>query len=137
MLRRKKRKKREPTLKTILRKELPCSRRQIFVGDRHSDPITDKMMREFIVQRSIDMTPSEGEIEDCEDDALAFHKDAKDWFRAKKINARVGEIWCYPSKDEKAHAFNFSVKPDNTISFWEGRSGRQRFLNARVQLVKC
>ena len=93
-------------------------------------------MREFIAQRSVSMTSSEGEIEDCEDYALAFHKDAKDWFRAKKINAQVGEIWCYPSKDEIAHAFNFSVKPDNIVSFWEGKSGRQRFLNARVQLVK-
>jgi tRNA G10 N-methylase Trm11 len=93
-------------------------------------------MREFIAQRSVSMTHSEGEIEDCEDYALAFHKDAKDWFRAKKINARVGEIWCYPSKDIEPHAFNFSVKPDDTVSFWEGKSGRERFLTARVQLVK-
>jgi len=93
-------------------------------------------MRDFIAQRSVSMTHLDGEIEDCEDDALAFHKDAKDWFRAKKINARVGEIWCYPSKDIEPHAFVFSMKPDDTISYWEGRSGRQRFLNARVQLVK-
>jgi tRNA G10 N-methylase Trm11 len=93
-------------------------------------------MREFIAQRSVSMTHLEGEIEDCEDYALAFHKDAKDWFRAKQINARVGEIWCYPSKDIEAHAFNFSVKRDDTISFWEGKSGRERFLHARVQLVK-
>ena len=122
-------------MKTLLRKEMHCSRRRIFIGDRHSDPVTDKAMREFIAQRSVSMTSSEGEIEDCEDYALAFHKDAKDWFRAKKINAQVGEIWCYRSKDEIAHAFNFSVKPDNMVSFWEGKSGRQRFLNARVQLV--
>jgi tRNA G10 N-methylase Trm11 len=113
-----------------------CSRRKIFIGDRHSDPVSDKAMREFIAQRRVDVTHLEGEIEDCEDDALAFHKDAKDWFRAKKINARVGEIWCYSSKGIEAHAFNFSVKPDDTISFWEGKSGRQRFLNARVNLVK-
>lgn len=131
-----KRKKREPSLKTILRKELHCSRRRIFIGDRHSDPVTDRAMREFIAQRSVSMTHLEGEIEDCEDYALAFHKDAKDWFRAKQINARVGEIWCYPSKDIEAHAFNFSVKRDDTISFWEGKSGRERFLHARVQLVK-
>jgi tRNA G10 N-methylase Trm11 len=93
-------------------------------------------MREFIAQRSVSMTHLEGEIEDCEDYALAFHKDAKDWFRAKKINARVGEIWCYPSKDIESHAFNFSVKPDDTISFWEGKSGKERFLHARVRLVK-
>lgn len=113
-----------------------CSRRKIFIGDRHSDPVSDKAMREFIAQRRVDVTHQEGEIEDCEDHALAFHKDAKDWFRAKKINARVGEIWCYSSKGIEAHAFNFSVKPDDTISFWEGKSGRQRFLNARVNLVK-
>jgi hypothetical protein len=93
-------------------------------------------MREFIAQRSVTVTHLEGEIEDCEDYALAFRKDTKDWFRAKGINAQVGEIWCYPSKDMVAHAFNLSVKPDNTVSFWEGKSGGQRSLNARVQLVK-
>jgi tRNA G10 N-methylase Trm11 len=93
-------------------------------------------MREFIAQRSVSMSHLEGEIEDCEDYALAFHKDAKDWFRAKNINARVGEIWCCPSKDIESHAFGFSVKPDDTVSFWEGKSVRERFLHARVQLVK-
>lgn len=131
-----KRKRREPSLKTILRKELHCSGRRIFIGDRHSDPVTDKAMREFISQRKGGPQHLEGEIEDCEDHALAFHKDAKDWFRAKGINVRVGEIWCHPSKYMVAHAFNLSVKPDNTVSFWEGKSGRQRSLNARVQLVK-
>lgn len=129
-------KRREQTVQRIISKTLHCSRRRIFVGDRHSDSVTDKAMREFIAQRSESATHLEGEIEDCEDYALAFHKDAKEWFRAKKINARVGEIWCFPSKDEEAHAFNFSVKPGDTLSFWEGKSGRQRYINARVQLVK-
>ena len=131
-----KRKRRQPSLKQLLSKAMHCSKRRIFIGDRHGDPVTDRAMREFIVQRSVNLTYLEGEIEDCEDYALAFHKDAKDWFRANKINARVGEIWCYPSKDKEAHAFCFSVKHDNTVSFWEGKSGRERFLNARVQLVK-
>ena len=131
------RKRRPPTLKKILSKELPCSRRRIHVSDKYMNPVTDQAVREFIAQRTDYMVPSNPQDEnpDCDDYALAFHKDAKDWFRKKKINAMVGEIWTYATKKEEAHAFTYSVKPNYKVTFWESKTGRMRFLNARVELA--
>lgn len=107
------------------------------MSDKHLDPVTDKQVREFIAQRKVDLISSNPSDEnpDCDDYALAFRKDAKDWFRKKGINAMVGEIWTYASKEEEAHAFTYSVKPNLKVTFWESKTGRVRFLNARVEFT--
>lgn len=129
------RKKRHPTLKRVLSKELPCSRRRIFVADKHLDPITDQAMREFMVQDTTNELLYQEELQDCDNYALYFLANAKFWFAKKGINAMVGLIWTYLSKDEEAHAFIFSVKPNFKVTFWEPQTDRQRFLDARVKLV--
>jgi len=121
--------KRPKSMARVISSELRCSRRNIYVGDRHSDLISDKDMGTFIAQANIDRWTYKNEMWDCDDFSLQFAAAAKRYFAPKGINAAIGIIWTYK------HAFNLSVNPDRKVRLWEPQTGKRCFLHGRVRLV--
>jgi hypothetical protein len=112
-----------------------CSRRRINVGDKYLSPIPSKAMGEFIVIDETDELEWKKGVLECNTFALFFRANAKRWFLNQGINAAVGTIWTYPTQEEVAHAFNFYLRPTWQVIYIEPQTDRERFLNARVQLV--
>lgn len=129
------RKKRQPTLKTLLGREMHCSRRKIYVGDKYLAPVTSKAMGEFLICDETDELEWKKDVLECNTFALFFRANAKRWFLDQGINAAVGTIWTYKTWKEVAHAFNFYLLPTWKVIYIEPQTDRERFLNARVQLV--
>lgn len=130
-----KRKRRQPALKTILSRQMHCSRRRINVGDEYLAPVTSKAMGKFLVYDNTDELEWKKGVLECNTFALFFRANAKRWFLNQKINAAVGTIWTYPTRTEVGHAFNFYLLPSLRVIYVEPQTDRERFLNARVQLV--
>ena len=129
------RKKRQPTLKTVLSRRMHCSRRRINVGDKYLTPITSEAMDKFLVYDKTDELEWKKGVLECNTFALFLRANAKRWFLNQGINAAVGTIWTYPTRTEVGHAFNFYLTPELKVSYTEPQTDRERFLNARVQLV--
>jgi hypothetical protein len=130
-----KRKKRPLTLKTLLSRQMHCSRRKINVGDEYLSPVTPKAMSKFIIYDKTDELEWKRNVLECNTFALFFRANAKRWFLNQGINAAVGTIWTYPTRAEVAHAFNFYLVPPLYVIYVEPQTDKERFLNARVQLV--
>lgn len=126
---------RQPTLKRLLSRQMHCSRRRINVGDEFLAPVTSKAMGEFLVYDKTDELEWKKGVLECNTFALFFRANAKRWFLNRGINAAVGTIWTYKTKSEGAHAFNFYLLPSLHALYVEPQTDRERFLNARVQLV--
>lgn len=129
------RKRRQPTLKTALSRQMGCSSRRINVGDKYLAPVTSKAMGGFLIYDKTDELEWKKGILECNTFALFFRANAKRWFLNRGINAAVGTIWTYPTREEVAHAFNFYLLPTLYVIYIEPQTDRERFLNARVQLV--
>ena len=112
-----------------------CSRRRINVGDQYLTPITSKAMDGFLNYDKTDELEWKKGVLECNTFALFFHANAKRWFLNQGINAAVGTIWTYPTREEVAHAFNFYLLPEWYVNYLEPQTDKERFLNARVQLV--
>jgi hypothetical protein len=124
-----KRKRRSKSLARIISKELRCSRRCIYVGDKHIDPVSDKDMGAFMVCGYIHNNKYRDEIWDCDDHSLQFMAAAKRYFAPKGVNAAVGIIWT------DTHAFNLSVNSNFKVRLWEPRTGRRCFTDDRVKMI--
>lgn len=122
-------------MKTFLGRRMHCSSRKVKVGDRYLVPIPPKAMGEFLVYDETDELEWKKGVLECNTFALFFRANAKRWFLNRGINAAVGTIWTYPTREEVAHAFNFYLLPSGYIIYIEPQTDRERFLNARVQLV--
>lgn len=112
-----------------------CSRRRINVGDQYLTPITSKAMGEFLVYDKTDELEWKKGILECNTFTLFFRANAKRWFLNQGINAAIGTIWTYKTREEVAHAFNFYLLPRLHVIYVEPQTDKERFLNARVQLV--
>jgi len=126
---------RPPTLKKVLSKKMHCSRRRIYVGDQYLAPVTSKMMGEFLVYDKTDELKWKEGVLECNTFALFFHANAKRWFLNKGLNAAVGTIWTYATKEEVEHAFNFYLLPSWDVIYIEPQTDMERWLDARVKLV--
>lgn len=124
-----KRKRRPPTLKRILSRELSCSRRCIYVSDPHFDLVSDKDMQTFVAWDKTNEKQWKKNIWDCDNFSLQFAASAQRYFAQRNINAAIGIIWT------KIHAFNLSINPEFKVRLWEPQTDKEHFLNARVQLV--
>ena len=129
------RKRRPPTLKKVLSRELGCSKRKINVGDKYLTPVTSKAMGAFLVKDSTDELEWKKGVLECNTFALFFRANAKRWFLNQGINAAIGTIWTHPTSDKVGHAFNFYLTPDMKVHYVEPQSDAKTFLTARVKLV--
>lgn len=123
------RKRRPPTLKRILSRELRCSRRCIYVSDPYFDLVSDTDMRVFLAWDKTNEKQWKKDIWDCDNFSLQFAASAQRYFAQRNINAAIGIIWT------SKHAFNLSVNPDCKVRCWEPQTDKEIFLDARVQLV--
>ena len=104
-----KKEKEQPSLRRLLGKQTGCSSHNIFIRDRHVDPITDDEFDEFLNTDNCHKLTWELEIFDCDDISLLFLVRAKDWFRKeKKKNAGIGWIWA--PLPESNHAFIYYLR---------------------------
>ena len=126
---------RQPTLKRVLSKQMHCSRRRINVGDQYLTPITSKAMGAFVVADKTDELEWKKGVLECNTFALFFRANAKRWFLNQGLNAAVGTIWTYATKEEVEHACNFYLKPDLKVIYLEPQTDMERWLNARDKLV--
>lgn len=126
---------RRMSLKRLLSEQMHCSRRQVNVGDQYLTPIPSKAMSDFLVYDKTEELEWKKGILECNTFALLFRANAKRWFLNQGINAAVGTIWTYPTRTEVGHAFNFYLTPELKVIYIEPQTDRERFLNARVQLV--
>ena len=121
--------KKQPTLKRLLRKQTGC--RNIFIRDKHIDPITDDEFDEFLKVDNSHKLEWEEEGFDCDDISLLFLVKAKEWFwKYKKKNAGIGWIWS--ELLEGNHAFIFYVrKPDYKCVFFKPQIHERFSLHSR------
>lgn len=129
------RKKRQPGLKPLLSRQMHCSRRRINVGDQYLTSIAPKAMGEFLIHDKTDELDWKQGVLECNTFALFFHAQAKRWFLNQGVNAAVGTIWVYPSRDKVGHAFNFYLTPNLKVRYTEPQDDSEIFLTQRVQLV--
>lgn len=130
-----KRKKRQPTMKTVLSRQMHCSRRKINVGDKYLTPITSKAMGAFLVADKTDELKWKKGVLECNTFALFFRANAKRWFLNQGLNVAIGTIWTHPTRNKVGHGFNFYVTPGMKVIYIEPQSDKEIFLTARVKLV--
>ncbi len=122
--------KKQPTLRGIIRQQTGCSSRNIYVQDRYIDLISDEEMDEFLAADKSHEIQWQPEICDCDDISRIFWNNAKLWFYSKKNkNASVGWIWA------GAHAFNFFVRNDLKVVFIEPSLHKRVPLTSRPRLI--
>ena len=92
-------------------------------------------MRPFLVADETDELEWKKGVLECNTFALFFRANAKRWFLSKGLNAAVGTIWTYPTKDKESHAFNFYQLPELYVIYIEPQSDQECILDARVKLV--
>ena len=127
-------KKKDPTLKGIIRKATHC--RNIFIRDRHVDPITDEEFDEYLKVDNCHKLKWEEEGFDCDDISLLFLTKAKEWFwKQKKKNVSIGWIWAELPEIGK-HAFIFYVrKGDFKCVFFKPQIHERFHLHSRPSLM--
>ena len=124
----------QPSLKRLLRKQTGCSFRNIFIRDRHVDPITDEEFDAFLKNDIFHKITWRKDIFDCDDISLMFLIHAKDWFRSREKNAAIGWIWAY--LPEGKHAFIFYIrKKDLKCIFFKPQLHERFVLNGRPSLM--
>ena len=129
--------KKQPSLKRLLRKQVGCSSRNIFIRDQHIDPITDDEFDEFVRTDNCHKLKWEKEIFDCDDISLLFLTRVKEWFRKeKKKNAGIGWIWA--DLPEGNHAFIFYIrKSDYKCVFFKPQKHERFSLRSRPNFMLC
>ena len=131
-----KKEKKQPSLKRLLRKQTGCSSRNIFIRDRHIDPITDEEFDEYLKGDNCHKLKWEEEGFDCDDISLLFLTKAKGWFwKQKKKNAGIGWIWAKLPEIGK-HAFIFYIrKKDFKCVFFKPQTHERFHLHSRPSLM--
>jgi hypothetical protein len=122
------RRRRPKSMKTVLSRALHCSRKNIYVGTQYLTPIKEKDFHEFL---GGDMTDElkwkEGAFE-CDAFALNLLASAKRWFYNKyKENAAVGMLWRAGIGGERGHALNFILTEKFQIRYFEPQTDREVF----------
>lgn len=129
-----KRGKKQPSLKSLLRRQTGC--RNIFIRDRYIDPISDDEFDEFLKVDNCHKLKWEKEGFDCDDISLLFLVKAKEWFwKHKKKNAGIGWIWAELPGIGK-HAFIFYLrKGDFRCIFFKPQIHKRFSLHSRPSLM--
>lgn len=123
-------KKKQPTLRSLLRKQTGISYRNIYVSDKYIDLISDEDMDTFLKLDKSNELPWKPEIFDCDDISRVFLNSAKIWFyKEKNINAAVGWIWT------ARHAFNFYINQALKIVFIEPSTDQIVQIHSRPKLI--
>lgn len=129
MMKFKRRKKKPKNMKSLLSKELHCSRRNVYVGDKFLTPVTDKDFGRFLVEDRTDSREYRKNVFECNLFALNLVTNAKNWFLEEyEINAAVGMLWTKKTTHIVSHSFNFYVTPKLNIHFVEPQNDLKLFL---------
>lgn len=122
---------RPKTMKSLLSRKLPCSRRNIYVGDKFLTPVTDTDFRRFLVTDETDLRKYRSGIFECNLFALNLVVNAKNWFlKEYGINAAVGMLWTKKTSYRESHAFNFYVTPiDFYVRYIEPQTDKRVILS--------
>jgi hypothetical protein len=125
-------------MRSVLSKELRCSRRKIFVGDKFLTPITEKNFGVFLLKDATDLRKYQPNIFECNLFALNLVTNAKNYFlNGYDVNAAVGMLWVAKTSYTEAHALNFFVNPSLSIHVIEPQNDLEVFLGnyGRVEFV--
>lgn len=111
--------KREPSLRWRISRRCNCSRRSIYLPDKHYDFPSDAEMDAFIMHAKLmeskraPKLPQRDESAkefDCDDDAREFWCRSKRYFKARGLNAASALICRRATALQKAHCFNFYIR---------------------------
>lgn len=128
---------RTSSIKSLLRKQMRCSYRNLHLGDRNYDPVLRNDVTEFLKYDKTDKLKYKKEKFDCENFALRVMSNAQLYFVNKfDINPAFGMCWVQ-RKREEMHAINFYIsKVHNSIIYIEPQTDKEYFLDGeRVRFV--
>lgn len=137
-MRKSSRRNRPKTLKNVLSKELKCSRRNIYVGDKYLTPVTERNFGCFIIRDSTDLRKYQPNLFECNLYALNLVTNAKNYFlNAFGINAAIGMLWVAKTTQKESHALNFFLNPALSIHIIEPQNDMEVFLAdyGRVEFI--
>lgn len=128
---------RTSSIKSLLRKQMRCSYRNLHLGDKDYDSLFRGDVTEFLKYDKTDKLKYKKEKFDCENFALRLMSNAQLYFVDKlDINPAFGMCWVQ-RKREEMRAINFFVsKVLNSIVYIEPQTDTEYFLNGeRVRFV--
>ena len=121
--------KKQPTLKSLIRKATRC--RNIYIPDKHMDLVDDADAQEFLKQ---DLTNRETyviERFDCDDYGRNVYNNARNYgLNVKKKN------WCWAEIWTANHALNLYVNQDMKVVFIECQTDEKTSIYSRARFVK-
>ena len=130
-LRKKIGKKKQTSLKRIVRKATGCPSRNIFIPDKHLDLVDDADAKEFLKQDFTDRETYVVERFDCDDFSRNVYNNARNYgFKVKKKNWCWAEIWI------ATHALNLYVNQDMKVVFIECQTDEKTAIHSRARFVK-
>lgn len=130
-LRRKIGKKKNPTLKSIIRKATRCSSRYIFIPDKHMDLVNENDAKEFLAQDLTDREEYVAEWYDCDDYARNVYNDARNY--GLDI---LGKNWAWAEIWIQRHALNLYVDEDFKVHFIEPQTDKEATFKQKTIFVK-
>lgn len=122
------------TLSRAISRQTRCSRRSVFILDQHYTLPTDDDINAFLDQYSFRFPHWTEDLYDCDDASRDLSCKAKYWFRTqRKQNVAFGFLLRASTPTQKAHSFNFYVRPNMHLRFLD--RGQRVPLNGRAYLV--
>ena len=110
--------KREVPLRRLISQQCNCSRRCVYLLDKHFDFPSDQEINEFIAYARFSESNWSPEIQDCDDIARQVWCKSKHWFQSKGLNVASAFLLRRATMLQKAHAFNFFIrKSDHRLIF--------------------
>ena len=121
-------KKKQPTLKSLIKKATHC--RNIYIPDKHMDLVNERDAKEFLEQDHIDHGSYIPELWDCDDFARNLHNNARNYgLKVKKLN------WCWANIWIRRHALNLYVTEDFKVVFIEPQTDEETTIEAKTIFV--
>ena len=109
--------KREVPLRRLISQQCNCSRRCVYLLDKHFDFPSDFEIDVCIAHVRTSKSIQANEY-DCDDPAREFWCKTKHWFQSKGLNATSAFLLRRATRLQKAHAFNFFIrKSDHRLIF--------------------
>ena len=122
-------KKKQPTLKSLIKKATHC--RNIYIPDKHMDLVDDADAQEFLIQDLTDRETYVVERFNCDDFARNVYNNARNYgLKTKKKNWCWAEIWV------ATHALNLYVNQDMKVVFIECQTDEKTPIHSRARFVK-
>lgn len=123
-------------MKSLLAREMRCSRRKIYVGDAYLAPIKNINFGRFLVKDATDSMEYIENVCECNFFALNFVRNAKRFFMDEfGINAAIGMLWTIKTWRKESHAFNFYIRHDMKVRYIEPQTDQEVFLTNDEKVI--